>query len=39
METADTRPDTDEEPITFDDAAEEVYNVENADEHAVQEAA
>jgi hypothetical protein len=31
-ETDDTKPDTEDEPISFDDASEEVYEVENADE-------
>jgi hypothetical protein len=34
-ETAETRPDTDDEPISFDDASEEVYEVENADEKRI----
>ena len=36
-ETADTKPDTDEYPISFDEASDEVYDVENADEKKIQE--
>mgnify|MGYP006119798189 CR=1 FL=1 len=36
-ENADTKPDTDEDPILFDDACDEVYEAENADEKALAE--
>lgn len=36
-ETELTRPDTDEDPISFDDACDEVFDAENAEEKKIQE--
>jgi len=36
-ETADTKPDTEENPILFDDACDEVYEAENAEEKKIQD--
>jgi kinesin family protein 13 len=34
-ETPDTKPDTDDDPITYEDAEEEVMNIENAMENEI----